>query len=132
MDPLKIVGYVMLVIGLIVLILPPFFGIAILFKGGSAIPKILQTPVLSNSTTTSNSTIISTANLNQLISATFPAVNLILLFIISLVLIYAGGVIMSRGVNLITETRLRPVRDIVKQTGEDEVKKGKATTPEEH
>jgi hypothetical protein len=131
MDPLKIVGYVMLIIGLIVLIIPPFFGLAILFRGGSVIPKILQTPVLSNSTTTSNSTIISTTNLNQMIKATFPAVNLVLLFIISLVLIYAGGVIMSKGVNLITDARLRPVRDTSKQASGDEVKKEKATTPEE-
>jgi len=49
----KIVRYVLLVIGLIVVIIPPYFGVSVLFRGGSAIPKILQTPVLSNSTTTS-------------------------------------------------------------------------------
>ena len=128
----KIVGYVLLVIGLIVVIIPPIFGISILFNGSSAIPKILQTPVLSNSATTSNSTIISTANLNQIINATFPAVNLVLLFILSLVLIYGGGVIMGKGVSLIKEIKLRAVRDAIKEvSGDIEVKKETATIPGE-
>jgi hypothetical protein len=129
----KIVGYVLLAIGLVVVIIPPYFGISILFRGGSAIPKILQTPVLSNSTTTSNSTLIPTANLNQIIDATFPAVNLVLLFILSLILIYAGGVIMGKGVSLIKEIKLKAVRDAVKEvSGDIEVKKEKATRPEKH
>jgi hypothetical protein len=131
MELRKIVGYVLVVIGLIVVIIPPYLGISILFRGDSAIPNILQSPVLSNSTTNSNSAIISTANLNQIIGATFPAVNVVLLFILSIILIYAGGVIMGKGVGLIKEIKLRAVRDAVKEVSEDiEVKKEKAPTPE--
>jgi hypothetical protein len=51
---------------------------------------------------------------------------------ISIVLIQAGGVIMSKGLNLVKETRLRCVTDTAKQANGDEVKKEKATRPEEH
>ena len=131
MEFYKIVGYVLLVIGLVVAIIPPIFGISILFSGGSAIPKILETPVLSNSTTISNIN-ISTSNLNRIISAVFPAVNLVLLFVISLMLIYGGGVIMGKGVSLIKEIKLRAVRDTVKEvSGDIEIKKENKTTPED-
>jgi len=131
MEVHKIVGYALLVIGFIVAIIPPVLGISILFKGASAIPKILETPVLSNITTTSNSTIISTSNLNQIIEAVFPAVNVVLLLVLSLVLIYAGGVIMGKGVSLIKEIKLRAVREAVKEVSEEvEVKKEKANGSE--
>ena len=130
MESHKIVGYVLLVIGLVVAIIPPFFGISILFRGSSAIPKILQTPVLSNSTTVSNVT-ISISDINKIITSVFPAVNLVLLFLLSLILIYAGGVIMSRGVGLIKEINLRAVRKAVKEVSEDVevLKKEKANEP---
>jgi hypothetical protein len=131
MESHKIVGYALLVIGLIFVIIPPIFGISILFRGASAIPKILETPVLSDNTPTSNSTIISTSSLNEIIGAIFPAVNLVLLFVLSLILIYAGGVIMGKGVSLIKEIKLRAVREAVKEVSEEiEVKKEKANEPE--
>jgi hypothetical protein len=130
MESHKIVGYTLLAIGFIVVIIPAYFGISILFRGGSAIPKILETPVLSDSTTTSNSTIISTSSLNAIITATFPAVNLVLLLLLSIILIYAGGVIMGRGVSLIKEIKLRAVREAVKEVSEEiEVKKEKVNEP---
>ena len=77
--PEKIVGYVLLVVGLVVII-PTYFGISIVFTGASAVPKILETPVLSNATTPmGNATIvlpISTADINEIIEKSFPAVNL--------------------------------------------------------
>jgi len=131
MEVHKIVGYALLVIGLIVVIIPPVFGISILFGGASAIPKILNTPVLSDTTTTSNNTVISTSDLNQIITAIFPAVNVVLLLVLSLVLIYAGGVIMGKGVSLIKEIKLKAVRETVKEvSGEVEVEKEKANVPE--
>lgn len=78
--PEKIVGYVLLIIGLIVVIIPVYFGVSVIFAGGSAIPKILETPVLSDATTpTNNATVllpISTADINEMIEKTFPAINL--------------------------------------------------------
>jgi hypothetical protein len=121
----KIVGLVLLLIGLIIAIIPPIFGISILFRGSSAIPTILQTPVLSNSTSVSNVT-ISMSDINKIITAVFPAVNLGLFFVVSLILIYAGGAIMGKGVGLIKEIKLKAVREAVKETSEEiEVKKEK-------
>jgi predicted membrane protein len=132
MESHKIIGYVLLIVGLIVVIIAPIFAISILFNGASAIPKILETPVLSNTTTTSNGTLISTSNLNQIIGAVFPAVNVVLLLLIALILIYAGGVIMGKGVSLIKEIKLRAVREAVKEVSEEvEVKREKANEPEQ-
>lgn len=119
--PEKIVGYVLLVVGLVVVIIPTYFGISIVFTGASAIPKILETPVLSNATTPmGNATIvlpISTADINEIIEKSFPAVNLGLFIGLSVILISAGSVIMGKGVGLIKEIKLRAVRETVKEIG---------------
>ncbi len=121
--PEKIVGYVLLIIGLIVVIIPTYFGISVIFTGASAIPKILETPVLSDDTTpTNNATIllpISTADINEMIEKTFPAINLGLFLALSVILISAGSVIMGKGVSLIKEIKLRVVREAVKEIGEE-------------
>jgi len=125
--PDKIVGYVLLIIGLIVVIIPVYFGISVIFTGGSAIPKILETPVLSEAPTpTNNVTIllqISVADINEMIEKTFPAINLGLFLALSVILISAGSVIMGKGVNLIKEIKLRVVRETVKEIGEVKVEK---------
>jgi ABC-type glycerol-3-phosphate transport system permease component len=125
--PDKIVGYVLLIIGLIVVIIPTYFGISVIFTGGSAIPKILEIPVLSDDTTpTNNATVllpISTADINEIIEKTFPAINLGLFLALSVILISAGSVIMGKGVSLIKEIKLRAVREAVKEIGEVEVEK---------
>jgi len=55
----------------------------------------------------------------------------VLLAFLSLILIYAGGVIMGKGVSLIKEIKLRAVRETAKEASEEiEVKKEKATEPE--
>lgn len=119
--PEKIVGYVLLVVGLVVVIIPTYFGVSIVFTGASAIPKILETPVLSNATTPmGNATIvlpISTADINEIIEKSFPAVNLGLFIGLSVILISAGSVIMGKGVGLIKEIKLRAVRETVKEIG---------------
>jgi len=121
--PEKIVGYVLLIIGLIVVIIPTYFGVSIIFTGASAIPKILETPVLSDATTpTNNATIllpISTADINEMIEKTFPAINLGLFLALSVILISAGSVIMGKGVGLIKEIKLKAVREAVKEIGEE-------------
>jgi len=127
--PDKIVGYVLLIIGLVVVIIPTYFGISIIFTGGSAIPKILETPTLSLGNVTipmGNETIvlpISTADINEMIEKSFPAINLGLFLAISVILISAGSVIMGKGVNLIKEIKLRAVRAAVKEIGEVKVEK---------
>ncbi len=121
--PEKIVGYVLLIVGFVVVIIPTYFGISIVFTGASAIPKILETPVLSNATTpTNNATIllpISTADINEIIEKTFPAVNLGLFLALSVILISAGSVIMGKGVGLIKEIKLKAVREAVKEVDQE-------------
>ena len=130
--PEKIVGYVLLITGLIVVIIPIYFGVSIIFYGASAIPKILETPVLSNATTPTNNMTtmfpLSKADINEMIEKTFPSVNLGLFIALSVILISAGSVIMGKGVNLIKEIKLTAV----KEAGEEiEVKKKEKAKKEE-
>lgn len=121
--PEKIVGYALLIVGFIVVIIPTYFGISIVFTGASAIPKILETPVLSNVTIPmGNATIvlpISTADINEIIEKTFPSVNLGLFLALSVILISAGSVIMGKGVGLIKEIKLKAVREAVKEIDQE-------------
>ena len=121
--PEKIVGYVLLIVGFVVVIIPTYFGISIVFTGASAIPKILETPVLSNVTIPmGNATIvlpISTADINEIIEKTFPSVNLGLFLALAVILISAGSVIMGKGVGLIKEIKLKAVREAVKEINQE-------------
>jgi len=62
---------------------------------------------------------ISTADINEMIEKSFPAVNLGLFLALSVILISAGSVIMGKGVSLIKEIKLRAVREAVKEIGEE-------------
>jgi hypothetical protein len=54
----------------------------------------------------------------------------VLLLVLSLIFIYAGSVIMGKGISLIKEIKLKAVREAVKEVGEEiEVKKEKANEP---
>jgi len=121
--PEKIVGYALLTVGFIVIIIPTYFGISIVFTGASAIPKILESPILSNVTIPmGNATIvlpISTADINEIIEKTFPSVNLGLFLALSVILISAGSVIMGKGVGLIKEIKLKAVREAVKEIDQE-------------
>jgi hypothetical protein len=120
--PEKIVGYVLLAVGLVVVIIPVCFGVSVLLWGNSAIPKIVETPVISLNDAeipVDNQTVvlpISEADVNEVIERTFPAVNLCLSFLVAVVLISAGSVLMGKGVGLIKEVKLRVVRE---QAGEE-------------
>jgi hypothetical protein len=133
--PEKIVGYALLIVGLVVAIIPVYVGISVLFSGSSAIPKILETPVLSFNGTekpVDDQTVvlpISEADMNEVIERTFPAVNLVLFFMIGVILISAGSVIMGKGVSLIKEVKLKAVREGVSE--EIKVEKGKEAKNEE-
>ena len=125
--PEKIVGYVLLIVGLAVVIIPTYIGISIIFTGNSAIPKIIEAPSISLDNITipmGNTTIsipipISTAEINEIIEKTFSIVNLGLFIAVSAILISAGGGIMGKGVSLIKEIRLRAVKDAVKEISEE-------------
>jgi len=125
--PEKIVGYVLLVVGLAVVILPTYICISIIYEGTFAIPQILEPPSISLENVTipiGNTTIvipipISNADINEIVEKTFPIVNLGLFLAISVILISAGGSIMGKGVSLIKEIRLRVVKEAVKEISEE-------------
>ena len=125
--PEKIVGYVLLIVGLAVVIIPIYIGISIIFTGNSAIPKIIEAPSISLDSITipmGNTTIsipipISTAEINEIIEKAFSIVNLGLFVAVSAILISAGVGIMGKGVSLIKEIRLRAVKDAVKEISEE-------------
>jgi hypothetical protein len=124
--PEKSVGYVLLVVGLVVVIIPACLGVLIVFSGSSSIPKILETYTVSfnDTVTVGNETVLlpfSEADVNKTIERVFPAVNLCLFVAVAAVLVSAGGVIMGKGVGLIKEVKLRAVREVA--GGEVEVKK---------
>jgi hypothetical protein len=122
--PEKTVGYVLLAFGLVVVIIPIYFGFLVLFSGSSAVPKILETPVLSFNgveIAVGNQTVvlpITEADINGVMERMFPAVNLVLFLVVAVVLISAGSVLMGKGVSLIKEVKLRVVRE---QAVEEEV-----------
>ena len=125
--PEKIVGYVLLIVGLAVVIIPTYIGISIIFTGNSAIPKIIETPSISldditipmGNTTISIPIPISKAEINEIIEKTFSIINLGLFVAVSAILISAGVGIMGKGVSLIKEIRLRVVKDAVKEISEE-------------
>ena len=125
--PEKIVGYVLLIVGLAVVIIPTYIGISIIFTGNSAIPKIIETPSISldditipmGNTTISIPIPISKAEINEIIEKTFSIINLGLFVAVSAILISAGVGIMGKGVSLIKEIRLRAVRDTVKEISKE-------------
>jgi hypothetical protein len=119
--PEKVVGYVLLAVGLAVTVIPVYFGVSVLFSGSSAIPRILETPALSfdgAEIPVGDRTVflpISEADMNEVMEQAFSAVNLGLFCMIAVVLISAGSVIMGKGVSLIKEVKLKAVRQEVSE-----------------
>jgi hypothetical protein len=113
----KIVGYVLLALGFVVVMIPVCLGVSIIFVGGSAIPKILEAPALSfgdASISVGDETIrlsFSETGINEVILRTFPAVNMCLFFVVSVILVSAGCVLMGKGVLLLKEMNLRLVSE---------------------
>ncbi len=132
--PEKTVGYVLLAVGLVLAIIPVYFGISVLFSGSSAIPEILKAPTVSFDAARipvgDGEVIIpiSEVDVNEIIESLFPAVNLALFLMIAVILISAGSVIMGKGVSLIKEVKLKAVSEV---SEEIEVEKEKEVKKEE-
>jgi len=93
--PEKIVGGILLVIGLIFIILPVWMAYSI-FAGGTKVPQLILMP-------TGETDGFSTA------FTTFSKVCLI--FFIFIIIAWAGSIITSRGVTLIKEVKLKVTRE---------------------
>jgi hypothetical protein len=120
--PDKIVGYVLLAAGLVVVLVPIYFAMSVLFLGSSAIPEIVEAPTVSFDAakiSVGNETVslpISEADVNKVIENLFVAVNVGLFFVVAVVLISAGGVLMGKGVGLIKDVKVMVVGE---QAGEE-------------
>lgn len=90
-EPEKIVGYVVLVIGLIFIILAAILA-CLLFSSGTQIPQFVPVP---------------TEGEFAKASATFS--NVCLIFFIFIVIVWAGSIISNRGITLIKEIKLKIV-----------------------
>jgi ABC-type glycerol-3-phosphate transport system permease component len=122
--PEKIVGYVLLLIGLVLVLIPACFGVLIVFAGSSAIPKILETPNISLNGVeipVGNEVVvipISDTDINEVMDKMFTAANLCLFLVVSLILVSAASVLMGKGVNLIKEVKLKVVsKDVSEEKG---------------
>jgi len=91
--PKKIVGYVVLVIGLIFIILAAILAY-LLFSSGAQIPEFVPVP---------------TEGEDEFAKALGNFSNVCLVFFIFSVIIWAGSIISSRGITLIKEIKLKIV-----------------------
>jgi hypothetical protein len=94
-------------------------SVSIIFSGSSAIPQILEAPIVSFDEARvpvgDREVVvpISAADVNEIIDGLFPAVNLGLFLAVSVILVSAASVLMGKGVSLIKEVKLRAVREEV-------------------
>jgi len=107
--PEKIVGYVLLVIGLIFIIIPAWLAYSIL-SSGTQIPQLVPTP---------------TGSENDFSKAFAIFSNVCLIFFIFAIIMWAGSIISSRGVTLIKEVKLKVAK--ASPGGEVEVVKEEKT-----
>jgi len=91
--PEQIIGYVVLVIGLIFIILAAILAY-LLFASGTQIPQFVPVP---------------TEGEDEFAKALTNIGNVFLLFFIFIVIIWAGSIISSRGITLIKEIKLKIV-----------------------
>jgi hypothetical protein len=110
--PEKIVGYVLLVIGLVLIILAAILAFLILSRG-TQIPQFV--PVL-------------TEGEDGFANAFVTFSNVCLIFFIFIVIIWAGSIISSRGITLIKEVKLKIVKGSLGEEVEV-VEKEKAEKP---
>jgi uncharacterized membrane protein len=89
--PEKVVGYVLLVIGLIFIILAAILAY-LLFASGTQIPQFVPVP---------------TGGEDGFAEAFATFSNVCLIFFIFIVIIWAGSIISSRGITLIKEVKLK-------------------------
>lgn len=111
----------MLFIGIVVVSIPLFFCLSILFTGSSAIPKILETPRVSLGNLevpVGDATVIipiSDESLNDMVGKIFPAANLCLFLGVSVILVSVASVLMGKAVRLIKEVKLKVVEKDVSE-----------------
>jgi hypothetical protein len=108
----KIIGYVLLAVGLVFVVFPTWLGYSILL-GGNGLPELV--PSSSTDFTSGIANVLSVA-------------------LILIIVLWAGSIISSRGVTLIREVRLKVIREDVGEevsvVKKEEAEKPKKEEPE--
>ena len=106
----KIVGYVLLAAGLVLVVFPMWLAYSMLL-GGRGLPELAPS--------------LGTDSMGMFFSS---LINILLVFFILIIVVWAGSIISSRGVSLIREIKLKVARESV---GEEVlvVKKEEAEKP---
>jgi len=98
----KIVGYVLLVVGLIFVIIPALLGLS-MFLSGTQIPQFVPVP---------------TGESDGFARAFVVFSNVCLLFFIFIIIVVVGAIISSRGLALIKEARLELIKERISKAAE--------------
>lgn len=97
----KIVGYVLLALGLVLIVIPAVLAVVTL-TSQLKIPQFIQTP----------------AGAGDFVEAMVVFSNACVFFFIFIVIVWAGSIITSRGVSLIKDVRLKLVSKSLKEAVE--------------
>jgi hypothetical protein len=97
----KIVGYVLLALGLVLIVIPAVLAI-ITFTSQAKIPQFIQAP----------------AGASDFVEAMVVFSNACVFFFIFIVIVWAGSIITSRGVSMIKDVRLKLVSKSLKEAVE--------------
>jgi hypothetical protein len=109
--PEKLTGYILLAIGFILILVPIILSILIVL-GSMPIPQYVQKPSVSG--TDPN------AELARVMADAFPLLNVIPTFLLFVVIVYAGSVLMGKGVGLVKEINWKIVKAPQKEAEETE------------
>jgi hypothetical protein len=115
--PDELAGYILLIIGVVMILIPVVMSLLILF-GTMAPPIYAPTPTVNG--TDSN------AEAARVLADTFPLLNTIVTFLLFVVLVYAGSVLMGKGVGLIKNITLQ----VATASEKEATKPEEAATPE--
>lgn len=107
--PEKLAGYILLIIGFILIFIPILISIQIVL-GNMEMPQYVQKPSVNGTD--------STAELATVIADAFPLLNVIPTFLLFVVIVYAGSVFMGKGVGLIKEIDWKIVKATKEETEE--------------
>jgi hypothetical protein len=127
--PERLAGYILLTTGLVIILITVIIAIQILL-GNMQMFQYVQKPTVTGTG--------SDVELAKVIAETVPLLNIIPTFLLFVVLIYAGSVLMGKGVGLIKEINWKIVKAPQKEAEETEpeeteqVKPAKKARTEKH
>lgn len=109
--PDRVMGYVLLTIGIILILIPVIMALLILLSA-IPLPIYVPTPTVSGADPATE--------LARVLADGFPLFNIIPTFLLMVVMVYAGSVLMGKGIGLIKEINWKVVQTSGKETSEPE------------